>query len=142
MTDNPNLAALKRLYAGWNETRGGNAAEILEVFDEVVEMHSALCADVAWPVAGVKMRREEAAGYFEGLLRDWEMLYYDVERFIVGEGDDEIVMVGRCAFRTKATGGVVDTPKIDVHSFNAEGKVVRFQEAYDTLGFARALGVV
>ena len=43
--------------------------------------------------------------------------------------------------RNKATGRVVDTPKVDIHTFR-DGKVVRFQEAYDTLGFARALGAV
>src|SRR3954468_3744454 len=124
MTDNPNLAALEHLYNGWHETKGGNAAEILALFDEEVEMHSALSADVPSAVAGVKLSREEAAGYFEGLLRDWEMLSYTVERFIAGEGGDVIVMVGRCAFRNKATGRVIDTPKIDVHTFNKQGKVV------------------
>ncbi|MGQ0661959.1 hypothetical protein [Sphingosinicella sp.] len=52
------------------------------------------------------------------------------------------MMIGRCAWRNKANGNVIDTPKVDVHTFNAAGKVVRFQEVYDTLGFARALGAV
>jgi uncharacterized protein len=74
-------------------------------------------------------------------VRDWEMISYDVDRFIVGEGGDEIVMVGRCGWRNKATGKVADIPKVDIHTFR-DGKVVRFQEVYDTLGFARALGAV
>ena len=68
------------------------------------------------------------------------MVSHDVERF-VAEGDT-IVMIGRCAWRNKANGNVIDTPKIDVHTFNDAGKVIRFQEVYDTLGFARALGAV
>jgi uncharacterized protein len=68
------------------------------------------------------------------------MPFYQVDRYIVGEGGDEIVMVGRCAWRNKATGKVVDMPKIDIHTFR-NGKVVRFQESYDMLGFARALGL-
>ena len=141
MTDNANLATLEGAYARWGETRGGNVAEILDMFDEEVEMHSALSSDVPDAVAGVHLRREQAAEYFEGLLRDWEMLSYDVDRFIVDEKGDDIVMVGRCAWRNRATGNVVDTPKVDIHTFR-NGKVVRFQEVYDTLGFARALGAV
>jgi ketosteroid isomerase-like protein len=141
MTDNPNLAALERAYAGWHETKGGNVAEILDLFDDRVEMHSALSADVPHEISGVHMHRAEAANYFEGLLRDWEMLFYHVDRFIVGEGGDEIVMVGRCGWRNKTTGIEIDVPKVDIHSFR-DGKVVRFQESYDTLAFARALGMV
>jgi uncharacterized protein len=141
MADNPDLATLESAYARWGETKGGNVAEILAMFDEEVEMHSALSPDVPDAVAGVHLRREQAAEYFEGLLRDWEMLSYDVDRFIVGENGEDIVMVGRCAWRNRATGKAVDTPKVDIHTFR-NGKVVRFQEVYDTLGFARALGAV
>lgn len=141
MASNPNLEKLRGAYARWGGTKGGNVDEILDMFDETVEMLSALPADVPDSVAGTHRTRAEAAQYFEGLARDWEMLSYDVDRFIVGEGGDEIVMVGRAAFRNKATGRVVDTPKVDIHTFK-NGKVVRFQEVYDTLGFARALGAV
>ena len=141
MTDNPNLEKLRGAYARWGGTKGGNVDEILDMFDDEIEMHSALPADVEDSVAGTHVRREQAAEYFAGLMRDWEMISYDVDRFIVGEDGDEIVMVGRCAWRNKATGRVVDTPKVDIHTFKG-GKVVRFQEVYDTLGFARALGAV
>ena len=136
-----NLATLQGVYARWHSTRGGNVDEILDMFDDEIEMHSARSADVDDPVSGVHIHREQAAEYFNGLLRDWEMISYDVDRFIVGEGGDEIVMVGRCAWRNKATGKAVDMPKVDIHTFR-DGKVVRFQEVYDTLGFARALGAV
>ena len=134
-----NLAVLEGVYARWHSTRGGNVDEILDMFAEEIEMHSALGPEVPAPVAGTHIRREQAAEYFEGLLRDWEMIFYKVDRFIVGERGDEIVMVGSCGWRNKATGREVDMPKIDIHTFR-NGKVVRFQESYDTLGFARALG--
>lgn len=141
MADNPNLETLRGAYARWGGTKGGNVDEILNMFADEIEMHSALPADVPDSVAGTHRSRAEARDYFTGLLRDWDMEYYDVDRFIVGEGGDEIVMVGRCAWRNKATGLTVDTPKVDIHTFR-DGKVVRFQEVYDTLGFARALGAV
>jgi ketosteroid isomerase-like protein len=139
MTDNPNLARLRGAYERWSESKGANVAEILDMFDESVEMHSALSADVPDAVAGVHRSRQEAEDYFTGLLGDWDMVSYEVDRFI--DGGDEIVMVGRCAWRNKATGRVVDSPKIDIHTFS-NGKVVRFQESFDTLGFAKALGIV
>ena len=142
MSDNPNLESLRSAYDGWHETKGGNADEIMDLFDDHVEMHSALTPDVPDAVAGVHLHKAQAGEYFEGLLRDWEMIYYHVDRFIIGEDGREIVAICRCAWRNKETGRVIDTPKIDVHTFNEAGKVVRFQEVYDTLGFARALGVV
>ena len=142
MSGNQNLENLRSAYDNWHETKGGNVDEIMDLFDDHVEMRSALTPDVPDAVAGVHLHREQAGEYFEGLLRDWEMQYYHVERFIVGEDGKEIVAICRCAWRNRKTGQVIDTPKIDVHSFNDEGKVVRFQEVYDTLGFARALGIV
>src|SRR5687768_5271867 len=109
------------------------------MFDDEIEMHSPLPDDVPDPIAGTKRRRDQAEQYFAGLLRDWEMVSFEVERLI--DGGDDIVMVGRCAWRNKATGRVVESPKVDIHSFR-DGKVVRFQEVFDTLGFARALGAV
>jgi ketosteroid isomerase-like protein len=141
MTGNPNLEKLRGAYERWGGTKGGNVDEILDMFDDEIEMVSALPDDVEDSVAGTHRTRAEAADYFAGLARDWEMIAYDVDRFITGEGGDEIVMVGRAAYRNKATGKVVDTPKVDIHTFR-NGKVVRFQEVYDTLGFARALGAV
>lgn len=139
MTAQENLSALQSVYRNWHETKGGNVDEILDLFDEEVEMHSALSGDVPSAVSGAHIRKAEARDYFEGLLEDWEMIYYRVDRYVVGADGDEIVMVGRCAFRNKASGQILDTPKIDVCTFKG-GKIVRFQESYDTLGFARAMG--
>src|SRR5688572_2185550 len=115
MTTAANLATLEGAYSRWSSTKGGNAAEILDMFAETVEMRSALSPDVPDAVAGVHMNRAGAQDYFDGLLRDWEMLSYDVETF-VAEGDT-IVMIGRCAWRNKANGNVIDTPKVDIHTF-------------------------
>lgn len=141
MAENPDLERLRGAYARWGDTKGGNVEEILGMFDETIEMVSPLPDDVPDAIAGTKRSRAEAASYFEGLLRDWEMVEFRAERFIVGEDGQDIVMVGRAAWRNKATGRIVDSPKVDIHSFR-DGKVVRFQEVFDTLGFARALGAV
>jgi hypothetical protein len=139
MSGNPNLEALKHVYSNWSGTRGGSAEEILALFDDDVEMVSALHGDIPDPVAGVHLGRAGAEAYFEGLGRDWEMMNWEVEHYV--DGGDVIAVISRCAWRNRASGNIVDTPKIDVLTFR-DGRVVRFQEAYDTLGFARALGVV
>ena len=140
MTAEANLAALQNVYRNWHESKGGSVGEILDLFDDEIRMHSALAPDVEAPVAGAHVTKAEARAYFEGLLAEWEMLAYEVDRFVVGDGGDEIVMIGRCAFRNRATGKVLDTPKIDVCTFR-DGKIVRFQESYDTFSFARAQGL-
>ena len=133
---NPNVAALETAYRRWSDTKGGSAPEVLdELFADTIEMRSVLGGDVPTELAGVHRSRAEAADYFEALSRDWEMLYFDVDRFIA-EGD-EVVMVGRCGYRNKTTGKEVHTPKADVWHFE-DGRATRFTEYYDTLGLATA----
>jgi len=139
MTDNPNLPLLEHAYRRWSETKGGSAEELLELFDDEVEMRSVLTPDVPHEISGTHMHKAQAADYFTGLARDWEMLSYDVDRFICD--NDDIVMVGRCAWRHRETGKVVDTPKVDVWHFK-NGKVTQFLEMFDSLSFARAIGAV
>ena len=136
---NPHAAKLEQLYARWNETKGGCADEVLELFDDDVEMRSVLTADMPSELAGFHTRKQQAAEYFAALARDWEMIYFDAYQFI-GDGDD-VVMVGRCAWRHRENGNEVDTPKIDVWHFE-NGKATRFFEMFDSLAFARAVGAV
>jgi uncharacterized protein len=56
-------------------------------------------------------------------------IHFTPEEFVV-EGD-RVVMIGRCAFRHRRTGKVVDTAKCDVWRFR-QGKAVDFMEFYDT----------
>lgn len=139
MADNPNLATLERAYERWGRTKGGNVDEILDLFRDDVEMRSVLVPDVPSDLSGIHAQREQAAAYFEALLRDWEMLYFDVDRYIA-DGDD-IVMVGRMGWRNRATGNEVHSPKVDIWQFR-DGKVVSFFELFDSLGFAQAIGAV
>ena len=137
--DNPNIATLDRGYRRWRETKGGSADELLELFGDEVEMRTVLTPNLPTPLAGTRRTKAEAKAYFEALAAEWEMIDYEVDRF-VGDADD-IVMVGRCHWRHRATGGEVDTPKVDVWHFE-NGKVASFLEMFDSLGFARAIGAI
>ena len=140
--ENPNVTALRRAYRRWRETKGGCADEILALFDDRVEMRSVLEADLPSGVAGTHKTRAEAAEYFEALAREWEMLDFVVDRFVAdGEYGDEVVAIGRCAWRHRSSGNIVDTPKVDIWHFEF-GKATRFTEMFDSLAFARAVGAV
>ncbi|HYJ82206.1 MAG TPA: nuclear transport factor 2 family protein [Allosphingosinicella sp.] len=140
--NNPHVAALREAYRRWRDTKGGSADEILALFDDRVEMRSVLDPALPSELAGTHRDRREAAEYFEALARDWEMLDYVVDQFIAdGEYGDDVVMIGRCAWRHRATGAVVDSPKVDIWHFEF-GKVTRFTELFDSLAFARAVGAV
>jgi ketosteroid isomerase-like protein len=103
-------------------------------------MRSVLQPDVPSELAGVHRTRDEARLYFEALAREWEMLDYVVDQFVAdGEYGEDVVMIGRCAWRHRESGAVVDTPKIDVWNFRF-GKATRFTEMFDSLAFARAVG--
>ena len=140
--DNPHVVALRHAYARWRETRGGCADEILDLFDDKIEMRSVLGSDVPSGLAGVHRTRAEAADYFAALAKEWEMVDYVVDQFVAdGEYGEDVVMIGRCAWRHRATGALVSSPKVDIWRFEF-GKATRFTEMFDSLAFARAVGAV
>ena len=128
MTDHPNVAILRPLYEKW-------ADKTLEPSDWI----DALADDVEWRSIGeessglefsaASRSKDEVLQYFERLAKDWEMLSYDADEF-VAEGD-RVVMIGRCSWRSKETGKVVETPKVDVFRMR-DGKITHFFEFFDT----------
>lgn len=140
---NPHVIALRHAYARWRETKGGSADEILALFDDRIEMRSVLNPEnVPSELAGRHVTKSEAADYFAALARDWEMIDYVVDQFVAdGEYGEDVVMIGRCAWRHRWTGTIVDSPKIDIWRFEF-GKATRFTEMFDSLAFARAVGAL
>ena len=129
------LDELKDAYRQWRETKGANVEQVLDLFDDQVEMHSVLEPDVPHELARVQRSREDARNYFKALLDDWEMIDFPTEK-MVADGDT-VVWIGRCHWRNRHDGSELDTPKVDVWTFR-NGKAVRFFEMFDSLGFARA----
>jgi uncharacterized protein len=141
--DNPHVAALREAYTRWRDTKGGSADEILELFDDKIEMRSVLVPDdVPSRLAGIHRTRAEAADYFASLALEWEMIDYVVDQFIAdGEYGEDVVAIGWCAWRHRSSGKVVESPKVDIWRFEF-GKATRFTEMFDSLAFARAVGAV
>ena len=127
---------LKQAYSTWSASKGMSADHWFDLFADQIEMRSVLAPDLPDDLAAHRVSKSAAMEYFQTLGRDWEMIEYDAERFI--DGGDDVVMVGRCAWRNRATGKIVDTPKVDIWHFE-HGKAVTFLEMFDSLAFMRAI---
>jgi ketosteroid isomerase-like protein len=135
-----NLATIEAVYRRWNDSKGRNVEEVLALFADDIEMRSVLSPDVPHEISGTHSSKDEARAYFDGLLKDWEMLSFETERFIADAAGDDIVMIGRCAWRNRQTGFEVDTPKVDIWRFE-NGRATLFYELFDSLAFARGVGL-
>jgi ketosteroid isomerase-like protein len=60
---------------------------------------------------------------------NWEMVEYKVDH-LIAQGE-RVAMLGKCAWKSRQTGAVVETAKADFFHFR-EGKIVEFWEFYDT----------
>ena len=127
---------LRQAYDAWSQSKGADHGW-LDLLAEDVEMRSVLPPELPDDFAAPPRRGKAAAmEYVQTLGRDWEMLDFTPERFI--DAGDDVVMVGRCAWRNRATGRVVDTPKVDVWHFEG-GRATSFLEMFDSLAFMRAI---
>jgi ketosteroid isomerase-like protein len=131
-----NVAVLREAYARWHETRGGSVDHWMGMMSEHISAGSIAGGSIpALPFATVYDRRADLHRYFEGLLGEWEMLYFTAQEF-VAQGD-VVVMRGATAWRNRRTGKAHATPKLDFWRFRG-GKAVEFFEYFDTAGAAQA----
>lgn len=127
---------LRAAYALWSDSRGASSEQWMDLLADGVEMRSVLTPDLPDDLAAFRHSRAGALEYFQTVARDWEMISFDVEKMV--DGGDDVVMVGRCAWRNRATGRIVDTPKVDIWHFEG-GKAASFLEMFDSLAFVRAI---
>jgi len=140
-SSNPHVAALARAYRAWAETGGGNVDEVVDLMDDDIVMDSVAPPEVPHALSGTHSRKDGARAYFTALLDEWTMIAWEVDRFLVDEDGDDVVMIGRCRWRHKQSGSEVGSPKVDIWHFEG-GKATRFFELFDTLAFAQGLGLV
>ena len=132
-----NTAILREAYRLWNETKGASVEHWLGFVADEINFASLAQGRIS-AVAFTRQRhtRDGVAGYLSELTRDWEMLNYEIDHF-VAQGD-RVVVIARTSWRFKATGKLVDTPKVDAWRFDAAGKAVEFFEYYDTAAMFEA----
>jgi ketosteroid isomerase-like protein len=130
-----NVALLKETYSQWTSQKGASFECWMNIIADDISLTS--LADGAPEMAFTARRngKAEILSYHEELARDWEMVFQEMDEFIA-QGD-RVVVIGRMAWRNRATGKVVETPKLDVWRLQ-DGKAVNFVEFYDTAATAAA----
>jgi ketosteroid isomerase-like protein len=124
-----NVELLKAAYKLWNDSKGGSVDHWISLATQDIRFGS--LAGGAAPLAFTRpiSNREAMRGYFEGLVGEWQMLHYSVDRFVAQ--DDAVFVRCSTSWKHRKTGKSFDTPKADFWRFR-DGKIVEFYEYYDT----------
>jgi ketosteroid isomerase-like protein len=131
-----NVAILKDAYKKWSDTQGGSVDEWMKICSDKIQFGSLAQGPDGAKYLTAYSSRDALKEYFGGLARDWQMIDYVPENF-VAQGD-RVVMLGRCTWRFKKTGKVVQTKKAASWRF-ADGKAIEYFEYYDTAGVLAAM---
>lgn len=126
MTDEQRL---REAYAFWNEAKGSDTSKWLDLMSDNIVFRSLAGGAPGMEFTNKCKSKKDVEGYFAGLAEDWQMIYYVPDIFIVD--DDRIAVLGKCSFKSKRTGKVIETPKADFFIFQNH-KIVEFYEFYDT----------
>jgi len=129
------VALIKGIYKRWSETKGGNVDEILNTLADDVVWRSIANGLHGLNFAKEPLTKPNVRSYFESLGKDWELVFFDVER-IIAQGN-AVVVVAECSFRHRRTGKSFMSPKVDIWDFR-RGKVVGFFEYFDTASAIRS----
>ena len=134
-----NVETLRKAYSLWHESRGGSVEHWLGLMAEDVTIRSLASAAKTMEFAQPRDGRAEARHYFTALAAEWEMVRFTAEEFIA-QGD-RVVVLSRCAFRSRRTGREVESPKADVFRLR-DGQIVEVMEFFDTAQAAVAAGAL
>ena len=129
------VALLKGIYKRWAETKGGNFEEIINLLADDVVWRSIANGLHGLNFAKEPLTKPNVRGYFENLGKDWELVFFDVERMIAQ--NNTVAVVAECSFRHRRTGMSFMSPKVDIWDFK-RGKVIGFFEYFDTASAIRS----
>lgn len=127
--ESENIALLKEAYTQWVDRKGADFACWANIMSDEAALGSLADGRPEMPFTAPRASKAEILGYLEGLMQDWELVNHDMNEFIA-QGD-RVVVVGRVAWRNRATGKIADTPKVDIWRIR-DGKAVDYVEFYDT----------
>ena len=129
------VALLKGVYKRWADSKGGNIDEILSLLADDVVWRSIANGLHGLNFAKEPLTKPNVRGYFENLGKDWELVFFDVERMIAQ--NQTVIVVAECSFRHRRTGKSFMSPKVDIWDFK-RGKVVGYFEFFDTASAIRS----
>jgi len=132
---NDHVATLKDAYARWVDARGSDCECWMNIIADDVSLGSLAEGSPEVPFTARRVSKSGVQAYLDDLMRDWEMISHAMNDFIAQ--DDRVAVIGRAVWRNKGTGKIADTRKVDIWRFQ-NGKVVDFEEYYDTAGLIAA----
>ncbi len=129
MNEDSNVAVLREAYQLWSDNKERAFEHWMGLMADDVKLES-----IADGAAGLEFSRccsckDDVLRYFLELAETWEMLDFRVDEF-VAQGD-RVVALGRCSWRNRNTGRILETPKADIIRMR-DSKIVEFYEFYDT----------
>lgn len=124
-----NVDILKEAYQKWNDNKQDSFQHWMDLMADNVQLNSISNGEPGMEFTRTCHSKDDVLRYFTELAEVWEMLHYTAEEFI-SEGE-RVVMIGRCAWKHRQTGKVVETPKVDIIRMR-DSKIVEFYELFDT----------
>jgi hypothetical protein len=124
-----NVGLLMPRYEAWAASRGTSVEFWAEIFADEVQLRSLGAGRPGLEFARSRHGRDEMAGFLRELNVHSALEMFEVEEY-VADGD-RVVMIGRMAWRNRATGKLLESLKVDLWRF-VDGQAVEFLEMYDT----------
>ena len=125
MSEQENTQIVKDAYAAFKR---GDIPTILNMLADDVKWFLPGPTDII-PVAGERHGREQVGQFFSALDQNQEAKEFEPQEF-VAQGD-KVVVLGHYVWRIKANGREYGSDWAHVFTLR-DGKVVKFQEYYDT----------
>lgn len=119
---------LESHYRNWNRGKGTTSERFLELLADDATFRSIGGGAKLMEFTCSRKAKDNIRAYFAGLIRDWEMIFYNVSMFLVQ--DSTIAVVCECAWKHKQTGKTVYTPKLDIIRVKND-KIADFYEYFD-----------
>ena len=123
------LRQIKTRYKSWDRGKGKTGDLFLDLMADDAVFRSIGGGAEPMQFTRSYSTKEEIRSYFEGLVRDWQMIFYNVRMFLI-QGDT-IAIVCECAWKQKHTGKIVHSPKLDIMRVK-NGRICDFFEYFDT----------
>jgi uncharacterized protein len=130
MNEQQNVRMVQQAYEAFSR---GDIQGVLRTLSEQVEWHTPTVEGV--PFGGEYRGPEEVARFFSAMNESEEITRFEPREFIA-QGE-KVVALGRFAATVRATGREVEGEWVHVFTIR-DGKVVKFQEYFDTAMAANA----
>ncbi|MGE0240478.1 MAG: nuclear transport factor 2 family protein [Parvibaculaceae bacterium] len=123
------LRQIKTRYKTWDRGKGKTGELFIDLLSDDATFRSIGGGVEAMQFTRTHSTREKIRAYFEGLMLDWQMIFYNVRMFLVV--GDTVAVICECAWKHRHTGKIVHSPKLDIIRVK-NGKMQDFFEFFDT----------